>query len=223
MALHADFGPLIVETDVDEAVIATLKLWLPTHLSQVEREREVALRTLARPSAASYSNVLEDDEFLDHALPAILVTTAETSDYDRLPRGLYNAAFRCVVSCVVRGRTGPETRKVASLFSGAVKRALAQNPDLGDFANEMILDGSSVAPVQDTTDQGRYLAVGMTTWTVYVDDVLQAAAGPTVPGTPYDDPDPVGSPDAPYEELVAVSEVTSDIRGVPITDIPGDD
>jgi hypothetical protein len=62
----------------------------------------------------------------------------------------------------------------------------------------------------------------MSTWTVFVDDVLQAGVGPTVPGDPYDDPDPVGSPDTPYGDLVTVSEVVSDIQGVPITDIPGD-
>jgi hypothetical protein len=221
--IAADFGPLVVETDVDRALIATLKLWLPTNLAQVERDRDLDPRTLARPVTASYSNVLEDDEFLDHSLPAILVTTADANNYDRGADGFYTAAFTCNVSSVVRGRTGPETREVASIFSGAVKRTLSSHPDLDGFASETVLQSSSVEPVADTTDQGRYLAVGMSTWIVYVDDVLQEGAGPTVPGDPYDDPDPVGSPDTPYDELATVSEVTSDIRGVPITATPGDD
>jgi hypothetical protein len=220
--IAADFGPLVVETDVDKAILAVLELWLPTHLSQVERERHLSPHTLARPTAASYSNVLEDAEFLDHGLPAILVTTAESTDYHRGPEGLYSASYRSVVSCVVRGRSGPESREVGALFAGAVKRSIAQNADLDGIATQSLLESSSLQPVADSTDKGRYLVVAQSHWNVYVDDVLQSRAGPAVPASPYDDPDPVGTPDTPFEPLVTVTEITSDIRGVPIPHTPGD-
>jgi hypothetical protein len=217
----ANWGELLVETDVDEAVIATLKKWLPSYLTRLERERGLTVRTLARPVAASYVNTLEDDEFPDHQLPAIIVTTARTSEVERFGGGVHTVSFQVIVSSVVRGRTPPETRKLAALFSGCVRRVLVHQQDLGEFAQEVRFQRGNLAPLADQTDSGRWLAAGVNEFVVVVDDVLTGGVGPMQVDPVYDDPDPEGNPDEEYTDPVTVSRVVVSTTGVPITQEPG--
>src|SRR3954468_14252533 len=166
----ADFGPLVVETDVDFAIIKTLRLWLPTYLAQAERERDLAPRVLARPEPVSYSNLLDDDEFPDSRMPAILVTTAQVNNEPEIDgAGVYSVGWRAVVTAVVRGRTPGESRALASIFGGSVRRCLVQQQDLGGFASETRLaSGTMLRPVADSTGPDRYLTPSLTPLTVYV-------------------------------------------------------
>lgn len=204
VASNADFGPLVIETDVDSAVVQTLRKWMPTYLAQAERERTLATRLLARPR--SYANTLDDDEFLDHSLPAVIVTTAQTQGNPAKDgMGTYYAAWRVVVSAVVRGRTPPETRTVAALFGGCVRRILVQKPSLEGFAGDLKWVSSNLAGVADVSGNGRFLAAAVNEFVVYVDEVV-ALGGPHSP-SPYPEPDP-NDPDAPYDPLKAVGDVT---------------
>lgn len=218
----AEFGPLVVETDVDFAVIKTLRLWLPTYLAQAERERDLAPRLLARPEPVSYSNLLDDDEFPEGRMPAILVTTAQMDQEPELDgAGVYRAGWRVVVTTVVRGRTPGESRALASLFGGSVRRCLVQQQDLGGFASETRLaSGAMLRPVADSTGQDRYLTASLNPLTVYVDAIVQTGVGPVWPDPenhdPYDPPDPSGNPDAPYEPMLPVTTVTTSVIAKPL-------
>lgn len=218
----ADFGPLVVETDVDFAIIKTLRLWLPTYLAQAERERDLAPRVLARPEPVSYSNLLDDDEFPDSRMPAILVTTAQVNDEPVIDAaGIYSVGWRAVVTAVVRGRTPGESRALASLFGGSVRRCLVQQQDLGGFASETRLaSGTMLRPVADSTGQDRYLTASLNPLTVYVDAIVQTGVGPMWPDPadldPYDPPDPSGNPDAPYDPMLPVTTVTFGVDAKPL-------
>jgi hypothetical protein len=211
----ADWGALVVETDVDREVIAPLMLWMPTYLSQLERERNLSPRLLARPKPESYQNALEDLNFPDAMLPAIVVTTAQTEgEPEPQIAGVddaYAATWLVRVSAVVRGRTPPECREVAALFSGCVRRILVNQATALGKARWL---GSLVMPVPDTTDtQGRYLAAGVTRWSVLVDEAI-SGDGPVMPGPddpPYPPPDPAGNPDQPFDPLAEVRTVTTQI------------
>lgn len=221
MVVAADFGPLVVETDVDLAVIQTLRLWLPTYLAQAERERNLANRTLARPVPQSYTNALEDDEFQDAWMPAIIVTTAQLDgDPELAEGGAYEGNWRVVVSAVTRGRTPGESRAISSLFGGSVRRCLVQQSDLGGFASEVRpRGGGRVAPVADSTGQDRFLTAAINQFSVYMDNIVQAGVGPFLPDpedpNPYDPPDPSGDPDAPYDPLVPLNTVTTSVTAKP--------
>jgi hypothetical protein len=210
MTQFAEFGPLIVETDVDVAVVTTLRTWLPTYLSRAEDERGLDNGLLARPVPSSYTNTLDDEDFPDQRLPAIVVTTASTSNEPRVGRDdYYSAAWRVLVTAVVRGRTPPETRAVAALFGGCVRRILVQNTSLDGFAGGVKWLRGNVAPVEDMTDKGRYLAAGINEFTVYVDEVLRQGVGPAHPdSSPYPPGNP-GTPNEPYDPLVTVTEPVS--------------
>lgn len=215
MTAQADFGPLVVETDIDLAVIATLALWLPTYMAQVERERSLPNGFLMRPSKSSYRHTVSDDEeFLDGSLPAILVSTASTNgEPDMLGTGMVYADYRLTVSNVVRGRTPSETKIVAALFGGCVRRALLHHQSLDGFAADTRWIGSTPISVPDSTDEGRWLFAQRNDFVVSVDDVVQAGVGPNLPNDPYQDPDPDADPDAPYDPIAQVVDVILTVTG----------
>lgn len=218
----ADMGPMLVETDIDDAAIVVLKRWMPQYLTQVESERDLPIRTLARPVAQSFANTIDEDEFLDHQLPAIIVTTGRTDGAPEiLNDDMYAADWRCVVTSIVRGRNPKETRWLASLFGGTVRRIMVHNQELNGVANGVRWTGSEPAAIEDGRDEGRYLAGLINNFIVTTDSVVKADAGP-VPHGPYPEPDP-DDVDTPLEPLVEVAEVTTAVVGVPITETPGED
>jgi hypothetical protein len=210
----ADWGAVVVETDVDRAVIAPLMTWMPTYLTQTERERNLTPYLLARPLPESYQNVLEDDEFPDGRLPAVVVTTAQTDgDPEPIVVGVdaaYAAWWRVNASAVVRGRTPHETREIAALFGGCIRRILTQQPL--ELAGTVHWMGSSVTPFPDPTGQGRYLAAAVNRFRVLTDEAL-TGDGPVIPepeDPPYPPPDPT-NPDEPFDPLAQVRVVTTEI------------
>lgn len=186
---------------------------MPTYLTKIEAERGLQHKYLTRPHDGSYANTLDDDEFPDYALPAILVTTASTEgtpakDGD----GVYSVPWNVVVSCVVRGRSPSETRQVAALFEGCVRRIMLRN-DPPPFDGEVRWGGSNTAAVADPSGAGRYLAAGIGTYLVHVDRVVQESSGPIASDSPYDPPTPDTDPDTPYEDLIRVGSVSIDVVG----------
>jgi hypothetical protein len=210
----ADWGAIVVETDIDRSMIKQLMRWMPTYLTHTELARDLPAYLLARPNLESYQNALEDDTFPDGRLPAIVVQTAQMEGEPE-PRLVdtdvaYSAIMRSNVSVVVRGRTPPETREVAALFGGAVRAILVQQQtDIGLVR----LTGTMVVPYPDATGEGRYLAAAVNQFTVQVDAFL-TGDGPIDPmvGDPdYPPPDPVGNPDQPYDPLAVVRTVTTQV------------
>ena len=209
--LHSGWGPLVSEVDVDVAVVKTLRLWLPHYLARVEQERGLANGLLARPKPESYANTINDDEFVEHQLPAMIATTAVMDDVGKAGDGMHFAEFRCRVSVICRGTTPPETRAVTALFSACVKRVMVQQASLGGFAAGVRLVGGNLMAVPDITDQGRYLAAGMNDFSVSVDEVVQSGVGPFAPPNPEDNPYPPpdpNDPDTPYDPVSTVGDVT---------------
>jgi hypothetical protein len=209
----ADWGTCVVETDIDRELLAPLMLWLPTFLSQLERERELPAYLLARPQLESFQNVLEDNTFPDGRLPAIVATTAQTEGTPEPTvvgvDAAYGATWRSNVSAVVRGRTPHETREIAALMSGCVRRILVTQPNALGTVHWM---GSLVTPFPDPSGQGRYLAAGVNRFQVIVDEAL-TGDGPLIPvgdDPPYPPPDP-SQPDQPYDSLAQVRAVTTEI------------
>jgi hypothetical protein len=207
---YADFGPLVIATDIDDAIIATLRRWLPTYLWYVEQERGITHGSLPRPVAASFANTLSDDEFPDHILPAIMVTTAGTTEATILADGMYTATFLTTISCVLRGQKPPETRHSASLYEGCIRRALVQNGSLGGAVakTKYVPTNPMVGPVADRKRAGRYLAAGMARFHVYVDQIVQQGVGPILPDA------------EPYDALAIVSDVTTVVDGESISESP---
>jgi hypothetical protein len=131
---YADFGSSVASIDVDQWVLATLELWLPTYLKHVASERNLAY-AIGLPE--HYANVVQDDEWPDYSLPAILVATARTQNQlEIMADGSYTAEWLVQVSAVVRGQDAASTRENASYTELALRQALVQHPSLGGYATK---------------------------------------------------------------------------------------
>lgn len=218
----ASFGPLVIEPDVDAAVLRTLNAWMNTYLNRFEAERGLDHNYFQRPSDRSYVNALTEEEFTDQKLPAIAATATETDEEPtKNGDGVYSVAYNVEVSAICRGNNPVGSRFNAASLSGCCRRILEQQCDLGGFASEVEWLSSSLGPIADPVSGGRYLVRGINTFRVWVDQVLSQLDGPFIPDpddppvSPYPDPDP-SDPDQTYDPPVAVSTVTVEIDGVPI-------
>jgi hypothetical protein len=209
---YAEFGPCVIENDIDVAATETLSKWLPTYLRQMEEERELDFR-LGRP--ASYQVVLEDESFFDQQLPAVIVTSTETEGAPSVyADSVITAQFTLVVTAIVKGRTRTEARALASMTGGSIRRLMVQQGTLDGAVQGVRWKSGQVSRVA-IPEESRELAAGINTFTVLVDQVAQADLGPIYPSPdPYPNPDPVGDPDTPYDPLLNVAAVTIQVDGV---------
>jgi hypothetical protein len=183
-----DFGPLVINTDIDDTLIAMFRTWIQTYLTAVSSERGLPV-ALKAPRPASYFRVLTPDALGDAAsFPVIAVTASGTNGaIDRNNDGSYTATFRTAVSALVRGQDADSTRHTASIYEGSVRRCIVQQaPGFGPI---VCVDPISynVQPVPGLSRDGRYVAAGLGVYDCSVDQAMQNVGGPTVPDLDYVD------------------------------------
>jgi hypothetical protein len=173
----ATWGPLVIGTDVDDAIIAALKTWMPTYLRQAVAERQLTFN-LALPR--SYANTFAAQEFLDHQLPAVVVTTARTQAITGGSNKSYGAQWICDVATVVRGKRPAATRYLAALYEGTARRLILQQAH-ADPLQEVRPAGLRYEQVLGDVSRGRYVLAAVTTFQVYTDQIVTPHSGPDIP------------------------------------------
>lgn len=194
----ADWGPLVIATDVDDAVLAALREWLPTYLKQISTERSLGY---VLPTPKVYANTLNEDEYMDHQLPALVVTTASTKSTMGGSNHLYQANWNVTVSVIVRGTAPAKTRNLAALYEGAVRRCFLNKCRGNDTPlNDPHWVSTEVAPIGASSRKGRYLAAGIGKYNVATDAAAQSFGGPDVPNADQ------------YAPLATVTEVDISVQ-----------
>ena len=198
----AEFGPLVVATDIDDAVMGLVRKWINTYLSEFELERDLGDQSLKRPRPANIINALTVPEFKDNALPAIVVNTASTSSTPIVMAGGDTTAFwRATITCRVRGKTPPETKVLAATFEGCVRRLMVQRAQKEHgLITDCRWDSTLIQPAPDTTGAGRWLADGIAQFVLGVDVAMNGVVGPSVPDA------------GPYAPLATVQEIDVDLE-----------
>jgi hypothetical protein len=214
MTYNAEFGPLVLNTDIDDEVVSMLRTWLPLHLFALVVERSLAAGFLERPKPNSYVAHLDDSEFPDERLPVISVASANTvGTPEKDGAGLYYADWQVDVRIITRAHDAANLRRRLGLYEGAIRRILTQQPLNGE-----IVVGSTRFQGMEATQVARrsatdWLGALVSHYICSVDAVVHGGVGPHVPNTPYPDPDPVGDPNEPYEGYVQVQDVVVDVSG----------
>ena len=190
----ASWGPLVTSSDVDDAILNLIQVWMATHLRRLKEERGVQLQ-----QPREWAIALTDAEMLDHPLPAVVSQTASliapTSQARESQQGaqggmgrFYGATWRSQVSVTVRGRDPRETRWTASLYEGVIRRLMVQH------ARETPLDwirylGMSLDEVPGDQRQGRYLLRSTSVFQIRTNNIVDPTAGPNEPDLDeYNDP-----------------------------------
>jgi hypothetical protein len=201
----SNIGTLITDDQVEDAVIATLRLWLPTYMSEVERQLGLDPAYYQRPPGdASYVVHSDFDKWPEEMLPLVIVVSPGIDD-DPPKDGnrRYRASFQIGTICVVSSITQEETRRYAQRMGAALRAALIQKQSLGQAFEGRVRGvtwhGSRNNELQ--SDSERTIWANRQLFTVEVGDILGGAAGPSTPEPDPNTPPPGGPVDVDTVDL----------------------
>ena len=182
MTSSESIGPIVTDVDVENAVLATLKRWMPTYLREMERHSNEPEKSF--PDIASWRAAdTPEDRFPEQMIPAIqvmltsdteIITKSESAD------GLFSGTIDCLVAT-----TEPETaRRMAALYQFAMGLALVQHPHL-DGSIEVAGFGwkKSGVPAVGKPDE-RWLSLGTIEVSILVSNIFNPYLGPVNPQEP---------------------------------------
>lgn len=193
------FGATIDGDEVEAALLAHLKLWMPTYLGDAVRikdpERELWPGGVGDPADLGKAAVLPVREFtVKHAaeekwpeeqLPMLL---AHCPGFGKPPTyegdGTVTGYFLVNLSAIASGASIEDTKKLGRVYGSAAMKILAQKPDLGGFArNTQWLDLKNMRP--PNADRERNIMAVVNVLQIEVPGILDDQAGPDAP---LDDP-----------------------------------
>jgi hypothetical protein len=203
----ADWGPLVIGSDVDNAILGALKTWAPTYLTQIRTERGLTFQP-AIPRV--YANTFAGQEFFDHQLPAVICMTAQLAVTRGGSDRTYEGTWASRLATVIRAKSPPATRFMAGLYEGVFRRLVTQKAR-GNPINDLHYLGYVYEEVPDATGQGRYCLAAVSRFEVYSDQVVQPYGGPNIPdATQY-----LGGANVTEIDLDVLGETVVVTSGVP--------
>lgn len=200
-------GILITDDMVEDAVKATLQRWVPTYMSELERQLALDVPYYKRPVASSYLVRSDFDKWPEEMLPAVVVVSPGIDD-DPPKDGnrRYRASFQIGVACVVSSINQEESRRAAYRMGAVIRAVLIQKQSLDKALTERVRGvtwhGSRNNELRP--EDQRSIWANRQLFTVEVGDVLGGAAGPTAPEPDPQTPPPGGP--------VQVEEIFNDLE-----------
>lgn len=124
------FGELVSSSTLEEAVISRLTDWMPTVTA--EAERQAGERVGSLPALRSIRALSGVERWPEAQLPALVVlSTGTTNQPVRDGDGYYSATYSIAATVVVSANEQLRARKIAQLYSAAVRACLVQRRSLG--------------------------------------------------------------------------------------------
>lgn len=179
------FGRIVTGSDVEDWCIALLKRWTSTYLAEVERQHGLPQLHYARPR--SFVRTASFDQWPEDQLPRIVMASAgQATPPRKRGDGRYQCWWVMGFGCVCSARYQEEAHEMALDYVAAVRTLIIQRPSLDGHAHGTVwLDERYDDLVYDDS---RSLSSGQAHFTVEVEDVASANAGPLLPDPPSVDP-----------------------------------
>jgi hypothetical protein len=194
------FGRIVSGADVEDWCEQLVRRWISTYLA--EKEGQAGLRRGVIPRPRGWTVAPSVDKWPEDQLPAIIF---EATGIPAPPRkggdGRYRARWEMRITTIVSAKTERDSRRVASLYTAALRALFAQRPSLDGHADG--IDWLAERYDELAFDEQRSLGHGTVALLVEVDDVTTAGAGPVTPDDPLD-PDIESWPDWPIVQTVDV-------------------
>jgi hypothetical protein len=184
-------GPLWHPGILEDAVLATLKTWLPAYLSEVCAQETDRLdldtpRRLAVPK--TWATISDYDRFPEQGLPAIIVAApGMKGEADRRGDGSLRGTWTIEVSATVSADTAKNTRRAAQLYLAAILGAILQRRSLGQSYSSA--DFVAAEYVDVPNEKRRSIVACAAAFEVQVGEMLSTQLGPATAEPPDPMPD----------------------------------
>lgn len=177
-------GQIVDATVPEQAMKATLEMWLPAYLAHLARLKDRDPETIATPG--SWHTVNEPlQKWPEDQVPAIyVVSTGILGEPQLSGEGIYRADFDIGVAAVVEDVTREDTDDLCKLYAAAIWGAVTQNRSLGGTADGTRWTGGTWDVVPG--ERARNLAGCEVRFAVTIGqvvDIFDGLAEP-LPGTP---------------------------------------
>jgi len=175
------FEQVVTGADVEKWTLDCLKTWSSTYLAELERQHGIPEGSLQRIRGWVTSPSI--DKWPEDQLPvAILVSVGLAERPLRDGAGRYRARWQMGLSVVCSARTASETHVLAMLYVAAHRALLLQRQSLDGKAEGVVWQAETYTdlPFDDT----RSLEAGQALFTVEIENVTAAWAGPDTPSDP---------------------------------------
>ena len=187
------FGPIVTGGQVEDAVEATLRKWLPTYIAEVSgQDGRSRSKT---PNIASWQVVPDFETWPESKFPAlVIVSTGVSGKPKRKAGGVYSAPWAFGIGVFCKSNSLKNMRDLSKIYGAAIRAVLVQHSSLGDFASGLDWEDERY---DDLEFRERTYAAARLVFTVEVDEVVRRSAGPAQADPNYD-------PTLPYDPVTII-------------------
>jgi len=190
------FGDLYGAGSVEQAMITTLELWLPSYIAEINRQ--LGAPVLVLPKDYRYQ---PDERSIAPNTAQVMVVSPGTVGEPERRSNATRATFDARVTVFFGGVSNfNESRAIMHAYSAAVLGAIGQHPSLGDFAETTVWKGVQAGIEERSATYWRTQCINR--FNVVVSSVMSPFGGIPAPA--------VGAPAAPVEvssENITLSEL----------------
>jgi len=199
-----EVGPMVTGGDIEDAVMAQLKAWLPRYLVAGEAQHGIPLGTTPVPKGWAITGRILD-KLLSDQLPCVIVLAAGVgpSATEREATGALGAGWTLGVGVMFDAAWGRESRRRAQLYARAVQLALQQQP-LSALDQPCKVDWRGESYDELDFPSSRTYSASVANFNVHCREVANSDGGPPPEAAPPADPT---VPFVPWVE-VSATEVT---------------
>jgi hypothetical protein len=183
-----EVGPMVTGGDIEDAVLAQLKDWLPRYLVAAETQHGLAAGSIPVPKGwAITGRVL--DKLLSDQLPCVIVLAAGVppAGVRREGTGVLAGNWTLGVGVMFDAAWGRESRRHAQLYARAVQLSLQQMP-LHALGQPCKVDWRGESYDELDFAQSRTYSASVVNFTVYCREVATTDGGPPPAAAPPSDP-----------------------------------
>ena len=177
------FGPIRHPGEVEAAVVAQLRKWMPTNLKRLGELERINFK-----KPASYSVVSDYSQFPEQGLPSIVVESiGQIDNPTEFGARSMDATFSVSVFATVEGGDAADTRRLAMAYWWPIIASLMQHRNLGDgiFVDSFQTSGFAGADIE----KHRTRVATEHVFYVTLKDFINVGEGPTVPVAEDEDAD----------------------------------
>lgn len=171
------YGPLVLGTDVEDAVKATLQEWMPDYLAWVSRH--IGKPGFLRPPG-SFEVTSDWEHFPEEKLPAILIVCAEAVNPEKDGRKEYRATWTLRVGAFVSARDRTSSERLAKYYAGVIREIINAKGSLGQVGWASTWKGERYVP-EVTARAQRTISSAEVRFDVQARHVSSWLIGPSVP------------------------------------------